>query len=108
MKDTAEGGRLTHLIQGDDEGTLFLLQQVDRLERLRLQPVHDVHHQDGDVTQRAASIPQVTECKNKEQILRNTQTSLGKKQSAKNVGLPGFSQNTKRTETFLILAGSST
>lgn len=51
MKDTAEGGRVTHLIQGDNEGTLFLLQQVDRLERLRLQTVHDVHHQDGDVTQ---------------------------------------------------------
>lgn len=51
MKDTADGGWVTHLIQGDDEGTLFLLQQVDRFERLRLQTVHDVHHQDGDVTQ---------------------------------------------------------
>lgn len=50
-----------HLIQRNDEGTLFLLEQVDGLKRLRLQTVHDVHHQDGDVAQRAASVSQVTE-----------------------------------------------
>lgn len=55
--------QLTHFIQRDDEGTLFLLEQVDGLKRLRLQAVHDVHHQDGDVAQRAASVPQVTEGK---------------------------------------------
>lgn len=57
------GTRPTHLIERHNEGTLFLLEQVDRLERLGLQTVHDVHHQDGDVAQRAASVPQVTEWK---------------------------------------------
>lgn len=59
MKDTPADDEPTHLVEGDDEGTLLLLQQVDGLERLRLQAVHDVHHQDGDVAQRAASVPQV-------------------------------------------------
>lgn len=48
------------LVQSHDEGTLLLLQQVDGLDGLRLQAVHDVHHQDGDVAQRAASVPQIT------------------------------------------------
>lgn len=51
----------TDLVEGHDEGTLLLLQQVDGLQGLRLQAVHDVHHQDGDVAQRAAPVPQVTE-----------------------------------------------
>lgn len=58
MAEDEEG---TDLVEGHDEGALLLLQQVDGLERLRLQAVHDVHHQDGDVAQRAASVPQVTE-----------------------------------------------
>lgn len=60
-EETGGGGQGTDLVEGDDEGTLLLLQQVDGLERLRLQAVHDVHHQDGDVAQRAAAVPQVTE-----------------------------------------------
>lgn len=49
-----------HLVKGDDKGTLLLLQQVDGFQGLRLQTMHDVHHQDGDVTQGASSVPQVT------------------------------------------------
>lgn len=59
----AEGGgepAQTNLVECNNERTLLLLQQVDGLDRLRLEAVHDVHHQDGDVTQRAASVPQVT------------------------------------------------
>ncbi len=51
----------THLVHGNDEGGLTHLEQVDGLDGLRLQPVHDVHHQDGDVTQAAAAAPQVGE-----------------------------------------------
>ena len=59
-RDALDGERVANLVEGDDEGTLLLLQQVDGLECLRLQAVHDVHHQDRDVAQRAASVPQVT------------------------------------------------
>lgn len=71
-KDIPDDEEVTHLVEGDDEGTLLLLQQVDGLKRLRLQAVHDVHHQDGDVAQRAASVPQVTECTHREQLLRTS------------------------------------
>ena len=50
-----------HLVKGHDEGRLLLLEQVDGLDGLGLQAVHDVHHQDGDVAQAAASAPQVGE-----------------------------------------------
>mmetsp|Transcript_20947 Transcript_20947/g.63065 ORF Transcript_20947/g.63065 Transcript_20947/m.63065 type:complete len:437 (-) Transcript_20947:2176-3486(-) len=50
-----------NLVKRDDEGRLALLEQVDGLDGLRLQPVHEVHHQDGDVTQAAPAGPQVGE-----------------------------------------------
>lgn len=54
------GEQVKNLVECNNEGTLFLLQQVNGFNRLRLQAMHDVHHKDGDVTQRAASVPQVT------------------------------------------------
>lgn len=58
MRDGDEQAK--NLVECNNEGTLFLLQQVDGFNRLRLEAMHDVHHKDGNVTQRAASIPQVT------------------------------------------------
>lgn len=76
MEDTPADGETTYLVEGDDEGALLLLQQVDGLERLRLQAVHDVHHQDGDVAQRAASVPQVTEHDTKSSLNPRPTSSL--------------------------------
>lgn len=44
-----------HLVQRNDEGRPALLEKVDGFDGLRLQPVHEVHHQDGDVAQAAAA-----------------------------------------------------
>ena len=52
---------ITHLVEGNDEGGAALLEQVDGLDGLLLQAVHDVHHQDGDVAQAGAAGPQVRE-----------------------------------------------
>lgn len=71
-KDIPDDEAVTHLVEGDDEGTLLLLQQVDGLERLRLQAVHDVHHQHADVAERAAPVPQVTGRTHREQLLRTS------------------------------------
>merc|ERR1719239_1617140 len=43
------------------KGTFFLFQHVQALDCLGFQPVHDVNHQDCDVTERTSSVPQVTE-----------------------------------------------
>lgn len=67
--DTPDDRKQTDLVEGDDEGTLLLLQKVDGLECLRFQAVHDIHHQDGNVAQRAASVPQVTEETNRQTSL---------------------------------------
>mmetsp|Transcript_2035 Transcript_2035/g.4148 ORF Transcript_2035/g.4148 Transcript_2035/m.4148 type:complete len:206 (+) Transcript_2035:1199-1816(+) len=40
-----------HFVQGDDERRLAHAQQVQTLQRLLLQAVHDVNHQDGQVAQ---------------------------------------------------------
>ena len=50
-----------HLVEGDDEGRLAHLEQVDGLNGLRLQAVHEVDNQDGDVAQAAAARAQVAE-----------------------------------------------
>ena len=50
-----------HLVEGDNERCLLLLQQVDGLYRLGLKTMHDVHDQDGYVTQAAASGAQIGE-----------------------------------------------
>ena len=38
------------LVQGDHKRCFTFFEQLDGLQRLRLQPVHDVHDQDGDIT----------------------------------------------------------
>eukprot|EP00959_Pyramimonas_sp_CCMP1952_P372577 7802270-Pyramimonas_sp.AAC.1 len=50
-----------HFVERDDEGRLAHAQQVEGLERLLLQPVHDVHHQDGHVAQAGPAAAQVGE-----------------------------------------------
>ena len=49
------------LVEGHDEGRLALLEQVDGLDGLRLQAMHDVHHQDGNVAEAATARAQVCE-----------------------------------------------
>ena len=51
--------KLDELALTNDERRLAHLEQVDGLDGLLLQPVHQVHHQDGDVAQAAAARPQV-------------------------------------------------
>lgn len=51
----------TNLVERDDERGALGPQEVEALDRLRLQAVHQIHHQDGDVAQRAPSRPQVSE-----------------------------------------------
>ena len=46
-----------NLVEGNDEGRLLLDEQVDGLEGLGFESVHNVHHQDGDITQAGSSIP---------------------------------------------------
>ena len=48
-----------HLVEGDDEGRLLVLQQVDRLDRLWFQRVHDVDDEDGHVAEGGAAVAQV-------------------------------------------------
>merc|ERR1719474_452224 len=43
------------------EWSLFLFQQIQRLDSLRVQAVHDVDDQDGDVAEGATPVPQVAE-----------------------------------------------
>ena len=47
------------LVERDDEWSLARLEQVDGLYGLGLQAVHDVDDQDGNVTQRRTTAPQV-------------------------------------------------
>ena len=65
-----EGGRVLgglplveaiDLVQRNAEGRVLLPQQLNRLERLLLQSVHDVYDQDGHVTKTAAATAQVGE-----------------------------------------------
>mmetsp|Transcript_8684 Transcript_8684/g.35428 ORF Transcript_8684/g.35428 Transcript_8684/m.35428 type:complete len:639 (-) Transcript_8684:227-2143(-) len=49
------------LVERDYERCLAHLEQVDRLDGLLLEAMHDVHHQHGDVTQAAAARAQVRE-----------------------------------------------
>ena len=49
------------LVKSDDEGSIFLTEDFDGLEGLLLDAMHDVDHQNGEVTQRAASGAQVGE-----------------------------------------------
>ena len=50
----------TDLVEGHNEGCVAFFEQVDGLNSLWLESVHNVHHQDSNVTQRGASTPQVT------------------------------------------------
>ena len=45
----------TYLVESDHEGRLAFLEQVDGLDGLRLEAVHDVDHQDGDITERGTA-----------------------------------------------------
>ena len=49
------------LVERDDEGDLLLLEHVQRLDRLRLEAMHDVDHEDGDVAERRAAVAKVGE-----------------------------------------------
>lgn len=44
-----------NLVEGHNEGSLLLLEQVDAFYGLRFKPMHDVDHQNGNVTETAAS-----------------------------------------------------
>ena len=50
----------TYLVESDHEGRLAFLEQVDGLDGLRLEAVHDVDHQDGDITERRTAATKVT------------------------------------------------
>lgn len=43
--------KYSYLVQRNDKGSFPRLQQVNALDGLRFQSVHDVNHQDGNVTQ---------------------------------------------------------
>ena len=60
------------LVDRHDEGSLLLDEEVDALEGLGLEPVHDVHHEDGDVAQAGSTVP------------AHTRTKLDKKKTLKN------------------------
>ena len=45
---------LKYLVEGNNEGGLLLLEQIYALNCLGLQAMHDVHHQDSNVTETAA------------------------------------------------------
>lgn len=47
----------TDLVQRDDKGGLLVPKQLDRLNSLWFQPVHDINDQDRNVTQRTTSTP---------------------------------------------------
>lgn len=49
------------LVERDDEGRLAVAEEADRLEGLRLEAVHDVDHEDGNVAQRRATLAQIGE-----------------------------------------------
>ena len=50
-----------NLVERDDEGRALRPQEVEALDRLRLEPVHQVHHEDGDVAEGAAPGAEVGE-----------------------------------------------
>jgi hypothetical protein len=50
-----------HLVQCHDEGRPAHLEQVQRLDRLRFEPVHNVDDEDGNVAEAAAAAAQVCE-----------------------------------------------
>lgn len=52
---------ITNLVERDDERGALGPQEVEALDRLRLQAVHQIHHEDGDVAERATSRAQVGE-----------------------------------------------
>jgi len=47
----------TDLVEGYNEGRVALFEQVNRLNSLWLESVHNVNHQDSNVTQRGAATP---------------------------------------------------
>ena len=48
-----------HLIQGNDEGSLAHLEEFYGFDRLLFQPMHEIHHKDGNIAERGASRTQV-------------------------------------------------
>ena len=48
-------------VEGDDEGHLLLLQHVERFDGLRLETMHDVDDEDGNVAETRTTIAQVRE-----------------------------------------------
>ena len=48
-------------VEGDDEGDFLLLQHVERFDGLRLETMHDVDDEDGDVAETRTAIAQVGE-----------------------------------------------
>ncbi len=52
---------VSHLVECDDEGRLAHLEQPNRLDRLLLQPVHQVDDEHRDVAQPAATLAQIRE-----------------------------------------------
>ena len=66
LADGTVGGALPavttiHLIQSHNEGRASLLEHIQRLNGLRLQSVHEIDHQDGDIAETAASAAEVGE-----------------------------------------------
>ncbi len=53
--------RKTNLVQRHDEWGFPHLQQIDGLDGLRFKPVHQVHHQNGNVAQPAPPRSQIAE-----------------------------------------------
>ena len=50
-----------NLVESDDEGNFLLLEHVQRLDGLRLEAMHDVDDEDGDVAETRTAITQVGE-----------------------------------------------
>jgi hypothetical protein len=54
-----------NFIQSDNKWSLLLLEKVERLDRLRFQPVHEVNYQYSDITKRRSSGPNAIESENR-------------------------------------------
>lgn len=50
-----------NLVESDDEGNFLLLEHVQRLDGLRLEAMHDVDDEDGDVAEGGAAVAKVRE-----------------------------------------------
>ena len=59
--DLEINGLPVDFVESDDEGRFLGFEKIERFDRLRFQPVHNVHDEDGDIAQRRTSGTQIAE-----------------------------------------------